>query len=106
MSPKKYVFRVLVYKEADETYTAVCLDLDIVEENHQTLQQATMSINEAVESHLKAAGEIGFPKELINRPAPKEYWRKLSEIIRPTPTVMTPFQYFTKTPTWPTGTYA
>ncbi len=106
MSTKRYTFRIFVYKEADETYTAVCLDLDIVEEKHQTLQQAMMSINEAVESHLKTAAKLGFPKELVHRPAPKEYWRKLGEVIRPTRPAITPFQYFTMTPSRQNRIYA
>lgn len=95
MSTEKFVFRVFVYKEADETYTAVCLDLDIVEENHQSLQQAVIGINEAIESHLKAAAKLDFPKELLHRPAPKMYWKKLNELISPTQPTITPFQYFT-----------
>ena len=95
MSTKKFVFRVFAYKEADETYTAVCLDLDIVEENHQSLQQAVLSINEAVDSHFKTAAKLGFPRELIHRPAPKPYWNKLKELTSPTPRPLTPFQYFT-----------
>ena len=95
MSTKKFVFRVFAYKEADETYTAVCLDLDIVEENHQSLQQAVISINEAIESHLKAAKKLCFPKELLYRPAPKAYWKKLTELASPSQPTITPFQYFT-----------
>jgi len=97
MATKNYVFRVFAYKDVDGTFTAVCLDLDIIEEGFSTLQQAVLSINEAIDSHLMAVTRRGFPKELLNRPAPKEYWDKLKEFTRPTSFSTTPFQYFTAT---------
>lgn len=97
MTAKNYVFRVFAYKDLDGTFTAVCLDLDIIEEKFTTLQQAILSIDEAIDSHIKAVTKLGFPKELLNRPAPKEYWDKLKEFTRPTPFSTAPFQYFTAT---------
>lgn len=97
MTAKNYVFRVFAYKDVDGTFTAVCLDLDIIEERFATLQQAVLSINEAIDSHVKAVTKSGFSKELLNRPAPKEYWDKLKEFTHPTPYSTTPFQYFTAT---------
>lgn len=97
MTHKNFIFRVFAYKD-DDTYTAVCMDLDIVEENHQSLQQAVLSINEAIDSYMKSAAKLGFPKELTNRPAPKLYWKKLNEFTNPIPKVMSHFQYFTATP--------
>lgn len=98
MAAKNYVFRVFAYKDVDGTFTAVCLDLDIIEERFATLQQAVLSINEAIDSHVKAVAKSGFSKELLNRPAPKEYWDKLKEFTRPTSFSTAPFQYFTATP--------
>jgi|CXWL01.1.fsa_nt_gi hypothetical protein len=96
MQKRNFVFRVFVYKD-DATFTAVCLDLDIVEEGHKTLQQAVLSIKDGIDSHMSAAAELGFPNELIKRPAPEKYWKKLDEVTHPDPKAMTPFQYFTST---------
>ena len=83
MSAQKFSFRCIAYQEKDGSFTGVCLDLDIIEEGHITLQEAILSINDAILSHMDAAAKLGFPKELISRPAPKEYWKKLEDIIRP-----------------------
>lgn len=83
MSRQKFSFRCIAYQEKDGSFTGVCLDLDIVEERHATLQEAMLSINDAIISHMDAAAKLGFPKELTSRPAPKEYWRKIEEITRP-----------------------
>lgn len=83
MSEHKFFFRCIAYQEKEGSFTGVCLDLDIVEEGHVTLQEAMLSINDAILSHMDAAAKLGFPKELISRPAPKEYWNKLEDIIKP-----------------------
>lgn len=74
---KEFTYRCLTYQESDGSFTGVCLDLDIVEEDHQTMEQAILSLHDAVETHLKAAAGLKFPKELIYRPAPKKYWNIL-----------------------------
>lgn len=93
-------FRCIAYQEQDSSFTGVCLDLDIVEEGHATLEEAILSINDAILSHLQAAAKLSFPKELVNRSAPKEYWNKLKELIRAeTPKSNIPaFQFFTTQP--------
>lgn len=83
MSAQKFSFRCIAYQEKEGSFTGVCLDLDIVEEGHVTLQEAMLSINDAIISHMDVAAKDGFPKELILRPAPKEYWKKLEEITKP-----------------------
>jgi len=98
MEPKELSFRCIAYREPDGTYTAVCLDLDIVEEGHLTLEEAKLSLDDATGSHLQAAAELGFPKELLHRPAPKQYWKKLEEISSKRysfPLKLTPFHFFT-----------
>lgn len=93
-------FRCIAYKEKDNSFSGVCLDLDIVEEEHATLEEAILSINDAVLSHLQAAAKLDFPKELINRSAPKEYWNKLKEITQEhtSKKSLEPFQFFTTQP--------
>lgn len=93
MEEKKFAFRCIAYQEKDSSFTGVCLDLDIVEESHATLQEAILSINDAIDSHIQVARKLGFPKELISRPAPKEYWEKLEEIANPK-TQKLPFDTF------------
>jgi len=82
MANLQYSFRNIAYQEKDGSFTGVCLDLDIVEEGHTTLQEAILSLNDAILSHYNAAKKLGSPKELINRPAPKEYWNKLKQITK------------------------
>lgn len=100
MTDLQFSFRNIAYQEKDGSFTGVCLDLDIVEEGHETLQEATLSIEEAIKSHFKAAKKLGFPKELIHRPAPKEYWDKLKELTtKQTPKRnYSPFQFFNTQP--------
>ncbi len=99
MVKKSLLFRSIAYQEKDGSFTGVCLDLDIVEEGHASLQETILSINDAIDSFIDAAAKLGYPKELINRPAPMEYWNKLSEITKPKLTTIPSdrFQFFTRT---------
>lgn len=93
-------FRCIAYKEKGDSFTGVCLDLDIVEEGHSSLEEAILSINDAILSHLQAAAKLDFPKELIDRSAPKEYWNKLKQITQEHTSKkdLEPFQFFTTQP--------
>ena len=82
MVKQEFSFRCISYQEKDGSFTGVCLDLDIVEEGHATLQEAMLSINDAIISHMQAVGKLDFPGELVSRPAPKEYWKMLEEIAK------------------------
>ncbi len=73
----------MAYQDKDGSFTGVCLDLDLVEEGHKNLKAAVSGINEAINSHIQAAQKLGFPEELITRPAPKAYWKKLAEFTKP-----------------------
>ncbi len=107
MKLQKFSFRSIAYQEKDNSFTGVCLDLDIVEEGHATLQESILSINDAIASHIQAAEKLGFPTELISRPAPKEYWDKLDAMVHTDATKLTnkPFQFFTTNP-YPALSYA
>lgn len=85
MKKQRFSFRCIAYQEKDGSFTGVCLDLDIVEEGHQTLEESILSLNDAILSHLRAASKLRFPKELTSRPAPQEYWNKAKEIVDPKP---------------------
>lgn len=97
MVKQNLYFRCIAYKEKSNSFTGVCLDLDIVEEGHISLEEAILSINDAILSHLQAAAKLDFPKELIDRSAPKEYWNKLKHITREHTAKkdLEPFQFFT-----------
>jgi predicted RNase H-like HicB family nuclease len=86
-------FRCLAYQDKDNSFTGVCLDLDIVEEKHQTLQEAILSINDAINSHLEAAAEDNFPPESLRRPAPQKYWAQLKNFITKQNSKITPAQF-------------
>lgn len=100
MLHKNLSFRCISYQEKNHSFTGVCLDLDIVEEGHSSLEEAMLSLNNAILSHVQAAAKLDSPKELIDRPAPKEYWNKLKEITQQnTPKKdLKPFQFFTSQP--------
>jgi len=55
------------------------LGLDLIEEEHATLEEAILSINDAIASHLEAASQDGFPSESLWRPSPQRYWKKLAQ---------------------------
>jgi len=103
MSHKDLSFRCIAYQEKDGSFTGVCLDLDIVEEGHVSLEETILSVNDAVSSHLQVAAKLDFPEELVSRSAPKEYWNKLREITKENVSKKSfePFQFFTTQP--PTG---
>ncbi len=82
---KNLTFRCIAYLEKNNSFTAVCLDLDLVEEGHTSLEEAILSINDAIIAHIETAKRLGFPKELIFRPAPKKYWKKLIELTKEKP---------------------
>jgi len=108
MRQAKFSFRCIAYQEKDGSFTGVCLDLDIVEEGHVSLQEAILSINDAIDSHVQAAAKSGFPKELMNRPAPKEYWDKLDDVSKAKAQNLPfeSFQFFTTQPHTTNLTYA
>lgn len=100
MASPQFSFRNIAYQEKDSSFTGVCLDLDIVEEGHTSLQEAVLSIEGAILSHFKAAKKMGLPEELVNRPAPKQYWDKLKELTQEQipKRDYSPFQFFNTQP--------
>ena len=72
---KQFKFTQLVYLDPkDEKFTGVCLELNLVVES-DSLESAVAQLNDATVSHLLATAEIGFPPELMFRPAPAHYWQ-------------------------------
>lgn len=76
----KKPLRFIIYKRPkDKNYTGVCLDFDIVEEG-KDLQLLKRSLLEAAEGYLEAISKKDLDKNLLNRPAPRQYWKILQEL--------------------------
>lgn len=72
------VFHFMIFKNRED-FTAVCLDLDLVEygKNFKSLQN---SIQEAAISYLKAVKIKNLPDSYLNKPPKQEYLKKLDNI--------------------------
>ncbi|MEK7541889.1 MAG: hypothetical protein AAB533_03515 [Patescibacteria group bacterium] len=64
----------LVYPERGK-YVGVCLTLDIIEEGRDPAK-LLKSIQEAATSHVLFVIKKNLGDELLNRPAPEEYWER------------------------------
>jgi hypothetical protein len=64
--------RIFIFP-AGGKFTAVCLDLDIIEEA-DTKGEALEQIKEAVSGYMVNAVKNGLDDGILNRPAPKKYW--------------------------------
>ena len=69
------LFRFIVFKEKDDDYCAVCLDLNIVEYGKDP-EMLKKSIFEAAFSYLEAVRKENLSDEFLNKPAPKRFWNK------------------------------
>ncbi|MEN6357478.1 MAG: hypothetical protein ABFD83_10380 [Armatimonadota bacterium] len=74
----KLRFNVLVEGQADGTYLAHCLELDLVAEG-ETLEQACHEIMNVIDVHVRTCIENDNMENLFF-PAPKEVWEKLGAI--------------------------
>lgn len=73
--------RVTVFAYQDKRkIIAVCLELDIVHEA-STFEEARAGIIESVQGYIEAVYKGGFSDELLNRPAPQEYWNKFYQYL-------------------------
>lgn len=61
--------------EENGGYVGVCLTLDIVVEgdNYETVRNETI---DAARVHIETVRTKNLPEELLNRPAPDEYWQR------------------------------
>lgn len=71
---------VIIYPEKD-LFTAVCLEFDLVRQSGN-FKEVKRAIDSALKSHVEAIIKNKLPEDLLNRPAPKEYWVKASEILQ------------------------
>lgn len=76
---RKTTARVLLYKDKKE-YVGVCLDFDIVVRG-KTTRKVWSCIKELVEIYLENAVKNKLPVDVLNRPAPKQYWGKYLKFL-------------------------
>ncbi|MFH1837994.1 MAG: hypothetical protein ABH808_00635 [Candidatus Kuenenbacteria bacterium] len=79
-SLKNLTFRCFVYFDG-KYYTAVCLDLGIIEQRKEGLEKAVNMLNKAIEGYLMVAEKHNYPLELLYRPAENKYWRKYKNFL-------------------------
>lgn len=73
-------FRFIIYKRAlDKCYTGVCLDLDIVEEDKDSIA-LRKSLEEAARGYFEAVIKKNLPDTLLNKPSPKKYWQIIKDL--------------------------
>ncbi len=72
---KRGIYELFVYPEKKGHYVGVCLTLNIVEEGPDP-EDLIDSLAEAARGHVLAVIKEGLNDDLLNRPAPQEYWDK------------------------------
>ena len=72
--------RVFIY-EGKQKYIAVCLEFGLVIKA-KTLEKARECIKDVIESYLSNVLENKLSEKLLNRPAPKKYWKIYEEVIQ------------------------
>lgn len=70
---EKGTYSFIIFKDGDDSYCAVCLNLNLVEWGDDPIQLID-SINEAAKSYIDGVVNKGLPDELLNRHAPQKYW--------------------------------
>lgn len=71
---KQGVVTIFTYKSGNK-YTAVCLELDIIKENKDH-NELLREMRESIVGYLKTVCKNNLSDDLLNRPAPKLYWKK------------------------------
>ncbi len=66
--------------EENGHYVAVCLTFDIVLEGDDPIVLKE-EIVKAAQLHLQTVSELNLSDDLLNRPAPKEYWEKRGGLL-------------------------
>ncbi len=69
-----------IYPEGKK-FVGVCLELDIVEEA-DNLKSVEENLLDAVKTHLGGVIKNRLSEDLLNRPAPNEYWEKFFSYLK------------------------
>ncbi len=71
----------IIFKEkTGDSYTAVCLEFDIVETGND-LEFLRKSIEEAAKLHIETVRDFNLDDSLLNRHAPKAYWDMARQVV-------------------------
>ena len=76
---EKGLFRFVIFREKDNDYCAVCLDLNIIEYGKDP-EKLRKSILEAAFSYLEAVRKEKLSDVFLNKLAPKKFWEKARKV--------------------------
>lgn len=71
---------IFIYKSAKK-YIGVCLELDLVDDG-DTREEVAERMKQNVVSYVAYIRKRHFDKALLNRPAPKKYWKKFFQYLQ------------------------
>ena len=74
-------FTLFVYQEKPNYYIGVNLDFDLIQEG-RTAPEVMEKIKKTSLGYLETIIKKGLSDDLLNRPAPKEYWGKYRMLLR------------------------
>lgn len=78
---KQGQFTLFVYQEKPSYFVGVNLDFDLIQEG-KTAPETMERIKEASLGYLETVIKKNLSDNLLNRPAPKEYWEKYRALLR------------------------
>ena len=78
---KQGKFTLFVYREKPNYYIGVNLDFDLIQEG-KTAPETIEKIKEASLGYLETVIKKNLSDDLLNRPAPKEYWERYRKSLR------------------------
>lgn len=71
---------LLILEEKKDKYIGVCLEFDL-EIEAKTLEKAKEQIVDYTHLWLRNAIKHKLPEEVLNRPAPKKYWKIYKDLV-------------------------
>jgi len=77
---KRGKYTLFVYPEKPNYFIGVCLEFDLIQEG-RTAQETMERIKEASFGYLETVIKKNLSDDLLNRPAPKEYWKKFKAYL-------------------------
>lgn len=77
---KSGLARIIIFPEKKQ-FVAVCLDFDLIEEA-KTREEAEEQIKEAVVGYIQNVCKNNMEDKLLNRHAPKKYWKMYEEYLK------------------------
>jgi len=78
---RKGRFTLFVYPEKPNYFIGVCLEFDVIKEGKNP-KDALNSIKEASIGYLETIIKNNYSDDLLNSPAPKQYWKKYHQYLK------------------------